>query len=121
MTSRELERQLRSVHPYRERSRRQRRALARTRQQVRMLVGVILGLGVVALLGAVQLLSEDLPDVAGGQAAAWGRLHTGSFGGDGTGATRGGSLFPERKRSYNPLYDPRSRRAEKVRREMFWN
>jgi hypothetical protein len=119
MTKRELERQLRDVHPYREHSRRQRQSLERTRRQIRALVGVLFGLGLVALLGAVHLATELRPEVAGGQVASWGRVHDGGSD-DETGASERVSLFSRSKRApYNPHYDPRSRRAAKVRQELF--
>jgi len=76
--------------------------------------GILFGLGLVALLGAVQLMTQSPASVAAGQ-AAWGRTHKSAVAGGKHTSTRV-SLFPKRKRPYNPHYDPRSRRAQQRRR-----
>ncbi len=115
MTKRELEGQLRRVHPHRARSRRRRRAMAPARRKIGAVFGILFGLGLVVLLGAVQMMTQDPASIAGGQAAAWGRTHK-SVVGSGRHAPSRVSLFPKRKRAYNPHYDPRSRRAQQRRR-----
>jgi hypothetical protein len=80
-------------------------------------LGIMFGIGLVALLGAVHLATQDQATVTGGLNAAWGRSH--SSGSDGESySSDHASLIPKRKRNYNPFYDPRSRRAAKVRRAM---
>ena len=114
MTKRELEGQLRRVHPHRARSRRRRRAMAPARRQMGAVLGILFGLGLVALLGAAQMMTQSPGSIAAGQTAAWGRTHK-SIVTSGRHDTSGASLFPKRKRAYNPHYDPRSRRAQQRR------
>jgi hypothetical protein len=118
MTQRELERQLRTVHPYRERSRRRRQALVRTKRTVATVMGVMFGLGLVATLAAFHMASQDRPALVGGQTAAWGRTHAG---GTSEVASETASLiFQAPQRPYNPLHDPRQPSAERWRRAYFW-
>ncbi len=119
MTKRELEGQLRRVHPYRSRRRRRRRAMAPAKRQMQAVLGVLFGIGLVALLGALQLVTQVPASATTGHTVAWGRSHTMVTGQSHT--THRVSLFPEHKRPYNPKYDPRSKRAQKRRRHMFWH
>ena len=120
MTRGEVERQLRRVHPYRARARRRRRAMAPARRRVEAVLGLLMAVGLLVLLAVFQLVAQGPPNVTAGQSAAWGQSHKRALvtATDHT-SHRRSSLFPERKRPYNPHYDPRSRRAQKARRHMF--
>lgn len=121
MIKRELEGQLRRVHPYRARSRRRRRAMAPAKRRMQAVLGILFGLGLVALLGAVQLATQGSASMAAGQRAAWGRTHKSASAAASRHTSSRTSFFPKRKRAYNPHHDPRTRRAEQRRRAMFWH
>ena len=119
MTKREVERQLRGVHSYRDRSRRRRRAMAPAKHRMQAILGLLFGVGLVALLAAVQLATQGPASATTGHMISWGQSHKSAVATAHHTAKRE-SFFPKRKRPYNPRYDPRSRRAEKRRRAMFW-
>jgi hypothetical protein len=109
LTRREVEGELRSLHPFRTSVRNRRAERERARRFVRGVLGVLFGVGLVALLGAVNLLRATPADYATG--------HSSSRGGESVGSgsqtpRRALSLFFTSRRTWHPN-DPRSRRRHK--------
>ena len=92
--------------------------MAPAKRQIEAVIGLLFALGLVALLGAFQMVTQDPASIAGRQTAVWGRSHKSAVAGARHTSSRA-SLFPKRKRAYNPRYDPRSRRAAQRHRAMF--
>lgn len=110
LTRREVEGQLRSLHPMRQESRRRQRALSYRRRYAQIALAVLLGLGMLGALGASRVRSTPGPLFGPRQSATWGSEHVGSV--------RARSLdpiFPSIKRRGWGTYNARSREARAVR------
>ena len=107
LTRREVEGELRSLHPFRTSVRNRRAERERARRFARGVLGVLLGIGLVALLGAVNLLRATRADYATGGSST---LRADEWGSSGSQAPRRTlSLFFTGRRTWHPN-DPRGRR-----------
>jgi hypothetical protein len=110
LTRREIEGQLRTLHPHQRQARSRRFASMKARRYVRIALGVLLGLSMVAALGAVRGGSAPRPAVAIRQFPVWGAETVRSYRPSET------SLFPSVKRDRGNSYSARARVArEQVR------
>lgn len=94
LTRREVEGQLRSLHPMRQNAQRVRRAHWKTRRRARVTVAVLLGIGLVTALGIARVRSAWETPVATMQDSEWGADHVGSYR-----SQAREPLFPTAKRS----------------------
>jgi hypothetical protein len=79
LTRWEVEGALRNLHPMRQETRRVRRSRSRARRRVRVTVAVLLGIGLLAALGASRVRSSWIPGVATLQDTEWPQDHVGSY------------------------------------------
>ena len=93
------------MHPFREQARRRKQAAARTQYRLRVALGVMLGVGMVAALGAVHLLRTDGNAFTARQTATWGEVHVSAA----DGAPRSTSFLPEAWRRARHPFDPVAR------------
>jgi hypothetical protein len=106
LTRREVEGELRSLHPFRMSVRNRRAERERARRFARGVLGVLLGVGLVALLGAVNLLRTAPADYATGGTSS----HGGEWVSSAPQASRRVlSLFFTGRRTWHPD-DPRGHR-----------
>ena len=104
LTRWEVEGELRSLQPFRKRSRRSRAALARRRRLFRIALAVVVGIGVLGAFGIANLLRSGGPAFTSRQSPAWGEVHVGSSSA-GTRPLR--SVLPQAwRRGWHP-HDPR--------------
>lgn len=94
LTRREVEGQLRNLHPLQQRARRVRRTRWRTRRRMRVVVGVSLAIGLVSAIGITRLRAAAVPRVATLQDSEWGEAYVSDYH-----AQARPPLFPTRKRS----------------------
>lgn len=106
LTRREVEGELRSLHPFRMSVRHRRAERERARRFARGVLGVLLGVGLVALLGAVNLLRTMPADYASGGSRSSADEWTSSVP---QAPRRALSLFFTGRRTWHPD-DPRGRR-----------
>jgi hypothetical protein len=107
LTRWEVEGQLRSLHPRQQHARRVRRTHVRARRRARVTIGVLLGIGLIAAMGAAWTRAASVPAVATLQDSEWGAEHVGSY------HTRARPpLFPTAKR---PRWDSYAARAQAAR------
>jgi hypothetical protein len=102
LTRREVEGELRSLHPFRTSMRNRRVERERARRFARGVLGVLLGMGLVGLLGAVNLLRATPVDYATGAASSLAADEWVSSGSGG--AKRTMSLFFTGRRTWGPKY-----------------
>lgn len=107
LTRREVEGELRSLHPFRTSVRNRRAERERARRFARGVLGVLLGVGLVALLGAVNLLRATPADYATGNSSS--RPGGDWVSGGSQAPRRTLSLFFSGRRTWHPD-DPRGRR-----------
>jgi hypothetical protein len=106
LTRREVEGQLRSLHPLQQRARRARRAGWRARHRLRVTVGIALGIGLAATLEIARMRAASVPSVATLQDTEWGEAHVGSYH-----TQPRAPLFPTLKRPRWDSYGARGRAA----------
>lgn len=100
LTRREVEGELRSLTPFRASIRNRRAEREQARRFARGVAGVLLGVGLVALLGAVNFLRAMPADYATGVSSSRGANSWVSSGGPGT--KRATSLFFTSRRTWGP-------------------
>jgi hypothetical protein len=100
LTRREVEGELRSLHPFRTSVRNRRAERERARRFARGVVGVLLGMGLVALLSAVNFLRADPADYATGFSSS--RAADEWVGGGSQPSKRSTSLFFTGRRTWGP-------------------